>query len=416
VAHSSFVGGSNAERFLNCAGAWQAIMALPKAVDISSEFALEGSAMHVVMKVLMHEWKLGVPFGALWETAGNLIDRTFGEDNRVLTLEDVETMIWPALEVLGKLMDQYGAGYNFEVLAIERSVDFPGIPGSHGTVDLIIGNASCVIHLDWKFGQGVGVKATYAVENGEIINPQLMFYTAGAINSAPGFYKAKKKLVVAIVQPRGSEPLTHTEVTRKEIKWFIADMHVAAVRALKHDWCRWAPCKVNCPLWTAPMLELAVSHDKVMAREEMVTADPSPYGQYLARAKNLTEQLAIFKTELDKQLHAYLEDGGSVPGWRLKAKAKQRQWIDESAVYYELEALGFRDEDIWQAPELQTFSHTDAVAKRLGVEIPSILRQAPPTNETTVCRTDDPAPEVTKPLAVEKFRAALADLMSKKTA
>ena len=74
-----------------------------------------------------------------------------------------------------------------------------------------------------------------------------------------------------------------------------------------------------------------------------------------------------------------------------------------------LEDLGFIDENIWQR-KLQTFAHTDATAKKLGVKIPDHLRVVPATNETTVCRDDDPAPAVTKPLAIEQFRAALAAL------
>ena len=48
------------------------------------------------------------------------------------------------------------------------------------------------------------------------------------------------------------------------------------------------------------------------------------------RAKHLVDMLTLYKKEVDEQLHAYLEDGGKVPGWRLKAKVKQRQWIDET--------------------------------------------------------------------------------------
>ena len=121
---------------------------------------------------------------------------------------------------------------------------------------------------------------------------------------------------------------------------------------------------------------------------------------------------AMMKKEVDEQLHSYLEAGGKVPGWRLKAKVKQRQWIDEDAVVKELVKLGFRDEEIWQH-KLQTFQAADRAAKRLGVKIPEQLRVAPATNETTVCATDDPAPVVDRQMAIDQFRAAVEDLRNK---
>jgi hypothetical protein len=118
--------------------------------------------------------------------------------------------------------------------------------------------------------------------------------------------------------------------------------------------------------------------------------------------------LALLKAEIDEQLHAYLEGGGMVPGWRLKAKVKQRKWIaDAQGVAEELANLGFKPDDIWQPPVLQTFKVADAAAKRLGVTIPDYLRVAPPTNETTIATTDDPAPVIERALLLDQFRASL---------
>ena len=120
----------------------------------------------------------------------------------------------------------------------------------------------------------------------------------------------------------------------------------------------------------------------------------------------------MFKKEVDDQLHSFLEDGGKVPGWRLKAKAKQRQWVDEDTVDLELRRLGFEDDEIWRS-ELVTFKAADATAKRRGVKIPDELRVAPPTNETTVAPTDDPAPVIERGDVVEAFRESLKLLTNK---
>ena len=55
----------------------------------------------------------------------------------------------------------------------------------------------------------------------------------------------------------------------------------------------------------------------------------------------LVDSLAMLKKEIDEQMHSYLEAGGVIPGWRLKAKAKQRQWVDPDVVNNELTKLGF---------------------------------------------------------------------------
>lgn len=415
MAHSSIVGGSTADRLLNCPGSFQAILALPPAAEKPSSYALEGSFAHAVMDNLLRLRKESpFPGRNLYVAASDMIGSVFLD--RELTQEHLDTMIYPALSALEELEKLYGG--NFDVLAVERSVDFPGIPGAHGTCDLIIGSKTHILHVDWKFGSGIQVKAVYEDSAGDIVNPQMMFYTTAAMNSAPAFYKGKKTLVAAIIQPRADISLTHTVVTRQEIKWFAQDMQNAVVKALergpprhKGEWCRFAPCKINCPLWTTPMLFLAEQSDvSDLDRTDMVSDAITPFGAYLASAKHLVDILTIYKKEVDEQLHAYLENGGKVPGWRLKAKTKQRKWLDdEGYVAAKLFQLGFGENEVWKL-KLQTFASIDATAKRLGIEIPDELRVTPSTNETTVCRDDDPAPVVTKPLAIEQFRAALKAL------
>jgi hypothetical protein len=416
TSHSSIVGGSTADRLLNCPGSFQAIRALPPSADRPSEYAEEGTAMHEVMTHLMRARQLN-PNTNLFELVENSIGQFFYD--RELTQEHVDTMIVPALTAMMDLEAEYLDG--FEVLAVEKSVKFPGIPGAFGTCDLILSNQTHVLHVDWKFGQGIPVQAIYPDPAGDIVNPQILFYITAAMSSARHFYKGRKQLVGAIVQPRGDTPLSHTKISRKEIRYFTEDLQNAVVKAMERDpplkkgeHCRWCPAKISCPLWTTPMLRLADYSEYPTERTEMVSDAPTVYGNYLANVKEFVDMLTLYKKEIDEQLHAYLEDGGKVPGWRLKQKVKQRVWADQELVLNWLEDHGFSEVDIWQQ-KLQTFAHTDAAAKRLGVKIPDHLRVTPPTNETTVCRTDDPAPMVVKPLAIEQFRAALKQLTTAKS-
>jgi Protein of unknown function (DUF2800) len=367
--------------------------------------------MHAVMDRLMRNRQIGAIGQAEPE---HWLGSKFAD--RELTQDHIDEMIRPALELLRQLEDEQGYGVrdgsgHFRVLGIEQRVKFPGIPGAFGTCDLILGNDTHVLHVDWKFGSGVSVEALTADSEGEKLNPQMMFYTAAAVDSLKALYKGKRQLVIAIIQPRGTIPLTHTIVTKRDLKWFAEDLQGAVVAALDRDparsrgaHCRFAPCKIGCPLWTGPLLELGDL--KLVPRTEMVTKGPTPYGTYLANAKALVDILAIYTKEVNEQLHAFLEDGGEVPGWKLKLKAKQRQWVDEDTVENALFHLGFGESEVWEK-KLVTFAKADAAAKRLGVKIPDELRVAPETNETTVTRADDPAPAVERATAIEQFRASI---------
>jgi hypothetical protein len=244
-----------------------------------------------------------------------------------------------------------------------------------------------------------------------------MFYISAAMATKHRLF-VRRKLVIAIAQPRTETPLTHTEVTRKDITMFREDMENAVSAAIDRDpplrkgeHCRWCPAKVACPLWTGPILNLEAAIGGKVARPAPAdTAQaPTPYGEYLSRAKALVDMLAMYSKEVNDQLHTYLEAGGVVPGWRLKAKVKQRHWIDRDIVIQELCNLGFDLDDICTT-ELKTFQQTDAVAKKLGVKVPASLRVAPDTVETTVCPTHDPAPVVDRHLAHREFMLALSKL------
>jgi hypothetical protein len=412
--HSAIVGGSTAGRLIECPGSYQAQLALPPSADVSSEYAAEGTAMHAVMDRLMRLRQVSDGAATLAVVAASdMLGETFVD--RILTFDHLDAMIYPALHLLEELEIEYGGG--FRVLAVEQRVKFPGVPGAFGTCDLILGNDTHILHVDWKFGSGVSVEALTSDGEGEKLNAQMMFYTAAAVDSLKALYKGKRQLVIAIIQPRGDIPLTHTVVTKRDLKWFVEDLQAAVVTALDRDparakgaHCRFAPCKIDCPLWTGPLLDLSAM--KLQPRTEMVAKGPTPYGDYLAKAKALVDVLADYTKEVNEQLHAYLEDGGEVPGWKLKKKVKQRQWVDMEMVADTLKDLGFAEPDIWEK-KLVTFAKADAAAKRLGVRIPDYLRVAPETNETTICLASDPAPAVDRATAIEQFRASIPLLTGK---
>lgn len=409
--HSDIVGGSTAERLLSCPGSWQATAALPRSLTSrTSEYAELGTAMHEAMAMHMR------CLASDWAVSANPLPSVGVKvHDRQLTQEHFDTMIDPALAALAELEAAYSSRPgSFQVVGVEKSVRFPGIPGAFGTCDLIMRSPTTVLHVDWKFGAGVGVSALYRdPDGGERVNAQLMFYLVGAMHTYRRLYDDGRNLVVAVIQPRAERPLTYVTVSRKEVRWFREDLERAVAVALTRDaprhrgeHCRFAPCKTTCPLWTGPLLDLSALG--VAPPPPEPSREHTDYGDYLAYAKALVDIVSGLKSEIDAQMHAYLEAGGHVPGWRLKAKRKDRQWVSRDVVEPALEALGFKQHEIWRS-ELVTFGKADATAKRLGVKIPEHLRVAPPTNETTLAPTDDPAPVVDKALALEQFSSALKE-------
>jgi len=420
TAHSTTVGGSIAGRLLACPGSFQATLNLPAVSTPPGEAANLGTAMHAVMDALMRLRQLSGGDISPYVALGDMVGQTFFD--RPLTVDHLDTLIYPALYALEALEDAYGGG--FRVAEVEKHVTFPGVPNAFGTVDLIlhrcVGSQTTALHVDWKFGANP-VPAIYKDPAGDLVNPQLMFYLTAAMHSARHIYKGKPDLAVAIIQPLANEVLTHTVVTRKEVKWFAEDLQKAFNTALernpprrKGEHCRYAACKINCPLWTGPLLDIAELRpiERTIGEEQTVV---TPYAEYLAKAKALVDHFRTYANEIDDQLHAYLEGGGVVPGWKLKQKTKQRQWIDQDEVMAELQSLGFTFAEIAEY-KMKSFKTVDAVAKRLGVKVPEHLRVAPPSSETAVVPSTDPAPAPERTLIIDQFRAALAQITHAKSA
>ena len=411
--HSQLVGGSSADRLLNCPGSYQLITALPPQPDSTSSFAEEGTFGHEVMALLLRA-RMKTNDDIMLASAKAMLGAHVYD--REITQKHLDELILPAIAQLQNLETIYGGG--FKVVAVEAKVRFPGVP-AFGTADLILRSDSHILLADYKFGVGV-VTAVYADESGERMNPQLMFYLAAAQNSLPRLFTNKRKLAVAIIQPRAEVPLTHAAVQQEEVTWFVQDVERAVDAALSRDpplnrgdHCKWCPAKTICPKWVGPIKALALIGKTPQQRTEMVAKEVTPFAEYLARTKQLTEDLAVFAKEIDAQLKAYLEDGGTVPGYVLQPKKKLRQWADEETVVPWLRDHGFDEEEIWQT-KLQTFAVADKVAKRLGVKIPDELRVTPPSDETVVVRAEEATlPPVERQLAIEQFAASAAKLSRK---
>jgi RecB family exonuclease len=404
--HSTLIGGSTAYRLLACPGSYQALLDLPELPETISPAAEEGTFAHAVMDSLMNARMADSSTDLKAEARLWLGDIFY---DRKLTQEHLDLLIYPAIDAVAELEAEYGGG--FKVAGVEVKCNFPDVPGAYGTVDLILQSPTHVLVIDYKFGL---VEVSVEVE--QKLNPQLAYYACAAAGTHPKWFANKREIVVAIIQPRGQEVLSHTTVARAELELFVEDVTHVVAKALTRNpplrrgpHCGYCPAKIACPEWVGPIKQLAALGKKPDPRIEAVTRMPSAYGQYLAHCKALVDDLHDFAKEVDAQLKAYLEDGGYVEGWQLAPKKKQRQWVDPAVVVPELIKLGFKDNEIWQHT-LQTFAVADAAAKSRGKKIPNHLRVVPETDETVVVKSADGQKAIDRPLLIEQLAATAAKL------
>jgi hypothetical protein len=366
--HSSLLGGSIASRRLHCPASFREQLRAPPGT--TSVYAEEGTRRHEMM--------------AYWLANPDSDLFTLTVDGRAITADDIAALE-TAEDALHAFELYHGGG--FQIIEQELQVQFPGVPGAFGTLDLVIGSLTHIAVIDFKFGAGVQVTA--ANERGEP-NAQLMFYACGL----PKKWIGGRTLVLAIIQPTFEPHMTHVVITPEQLKAFEELMQGAVAEALSHDpprargdWCRFAPCKVTCSLWTGPLLDLtAVGRPPVRD-----TRDHDEWGEYLANAKRLVDSAVMYQKQIDAALIDHLKAGYRAPGFALKPARTVRKWLDDvKHVAKALKKLGLKDAEIWQH-KIQTFQVVDAAAKRRGKTVPDSLRPKPESTELALTSEDDPA-------------------------
>jgi hypothetical protein len=400
AGHSAILGGSNAARLLQCPASYQEQLKVPVA-DIESSYAAEGTALHQAIAYCVEHRA----------APSQLVGESFYEHE--ITEERAE-VLRRGLDTLNRLLSQYGDPKRFRIVGIEQTLPLPGMPGAFGSVDLILSDKSTVVVCDWKFGQGVLVLALYPDEDGsEHLNPQLAFYTVAARARYRRRFRGKR-IITAIIQPRLEEPLSFAETDDAELDAFETAFHNAIVEALgrdahreRGDHCRFATCKSTCCLWTGPVFDLALI-DPVKAALK-ASVNPQGYGGFLSHALDLAAIAEEWASEVRRQAHVFLEEGGTVPNWKLVPKRANRTWRDADIVPGTLSALGALREDIFTEPELRSVAQAEKALKRRDIELPSELWHAVSTG-TTIAPIDDARPNVAHAEVMTELRKMLGTL------
>lgn len=300
-AHSSVVGGSSAGRVLQCPGSVQLAAKYP---NTETEFAAEGTALHMAMDMIM---------SGVAKNDRDVIGLTF--NGYVISEELYAEAVQPVLDDWDKLDTELG-GIDF---LSEQRVTFPYIEDAFGTTDIIGAAKDRTLVLDFKFGRGVSVSAED--------NPQLKYYALAAMHSpaTKAFFADDKPVELFISQPRvnDGEPFTRWMTTTRQLEAYGIELKQAVERGLEPDapfkmgpYCRFCPAKVGCPLYqNLARNSLALSREQ--ATDEIA--------EWLPQADLLIE----LGTFIKNRAHELMEQGASIPGYKLVNKRANRSWKDE---------------------------------------------------------------------------------------
>ena len=369
MQHSNIVGGSTAKRVINCPGSVALVQKMPP--QPSSEHADRGTLLHNVISEILEDkpFTLGVKY-----------------NDQVLTQELYDEKIAVALQLLDEVDPDKEMMYE-----VETRVGFGDLlPGVFGSTDLIGRIGDRAIVLDWKFGDGVMVDA--------VENPQLMFYAAAAMRTpeAAWAFDGATEIECIIVQP----PMIRRWVTTKErIAAFELEL-VSAVKAAQQpnaklssgDHCRWCNAKSICPVMTGAV-------DRAL-KTQITNIDTVTMSEMLQSADLLEQWLK----DIRALAHQVLENGGTVPGFKLVAKRSTRQWTDEGAAAKALIDAGI---PAYKEPEVLSPAAAEKLLKKAGQELPKDLVVSI-SSGNTMAREDDPRPAVV--LIGQQLTAALNKL------
>jgi hypothetical protein len=366
MAHSDLIGGSTAERVMNCTGSVELCRKMPQ--KGSSTYADRGTLLHNVMEMVL---KNGMP-------PESLIGRVQYE-GQVLTQDLVDEKVYPAIEAFDKLVDEVVAGdLQFRC---EVGVSYTGLD-AFGTTDILGHTSRYVVVADWKFGDGVKVSAVGSY--------QLRFYAGAAREMDPLLFEGRD-IILAIIQP-GAENggLSWEIISNADLDDFVTDMKAALTRVAAGDtslaegkWCRWCAGGPICGVKKSRAQALVSKHlDN--------TVDPKELGELVALATDMEDWIKA----VTALAHQELEKGRPVTGWKLVQKRATRHWSDEVQAALVFRALGLKPAEIYESKMISP-AQADKLLKIKGAPVAALDEViVSRSSGTTLAPVSDKRPEV----------------------
>lgn len=415
-AHSDLVGGSTADRRLNCPGSYKMEQKVPENLRKgSSSYADEGTALHEAIQFILEENVDPM----------DLLGREF--NGYKMTKSLIREALEPALDFFDALDEELDPEGGLQFIT-EQRCQMPGIPDAFGTSDIVARSDKRSIILDWKFGSGVPVKAVYTDEDGtERVNAQLMFYARAAMHSCPTLFENDPDWPVDlyIVQPRsqgGDDIGSKATVTVKQLEEFrmrlvsaVCEAQGDNARTKRGPWCRFADCKAVCPHHTGPLLDLGKLDLSALQKNrpgEIAPVVPTDWSQLFGLYLPVCDAAEEVIRTIRAQAHMWLEQGNKVvgpdgePSYKLVPKRATEKYVDEAAAARHAIGVGVAEKDVYEPVTVKSPAQLGAVmepfmegktkkarveeARKQLTEFTSAI-----SSGTTLARVEDGRPDVT---------------------
>ncbi len=302
-APHSPLGGSGAERWMNCAGSIELLQHLGvEATSDEPDYQIEGVAGHEGAAHAL-DYDLDA-----WE----LVGRDFNNVTLTPALADPLQVYLDYCRSLG------GERY------VEYPISSPVHPNFYGTLDF--GSLGKTIEIvDLKFGKGIMVE----IED----NPQVKYYAFGLIDGLERHKGAQWRLDtvvgLTICQPRGHHadgPVRRWETSVGDIKDWVHNTLVPAMHATEYDhsltvgeWCRFCPAKLVCPMLSGLFEAAAKANPKHI---------PDMSDEAIGQSFQLAAGVKHYLKALELEAYNRAMRGKTIPGGKLVHKRANRVWKD----------------------------------------------------------------------------------------
>jgi hypothetical protein len=248
------------------------------------------------------------------------------------------------------------------VVKVETADDLEPLWGTADTI-CVSERERLVEIVDFKYGQGVFVSAD---------TPQFRIYALGVLDFLGPFVEIDN-VNLTVVQPRaGDTPIRSVTIPVGELVRWQQDVLVPALRRLKAgdateapgEHCRWCVRSGECKT----LAKLAMDSAKVAFGE----VPPDPTGMTDAEIGAMLqhgEMILAWVNRMRMEASARLDNGGSVPGWKLVAKRAMRRWDDpEGAII----AIKQKQVPLMDVLRIETIGTVEKVLKRYKVPLDTI--------------------------------------------
>jgi hypothetical protein len=366
IKHSK-IGASSAHRWFNCPASVQMSEGIEQETSV---YAQEGTEAHdFAEKCLLEGLDPMECFGQYG------IREEMAEAVKVYT-DEVDRILGEEGESAELLVE-----HTFHLEEIDKEL--------FGTADAVIYVPFKKLYvLDYKHGMGVPVVAEE--------NKQQLYYALGAYAEAE-----VDEVELVIVQPRcnkpGHEKVNRWKTTPQRLEEFRKEL-ITAVERTREDnphieagsWCKFCPAAKTCPELAKHALEECHQDFKdVVVRAERAEP-PAPESLTPLQLSRLMDSFSIIEDwmkEVKKHIQNEMENGVTVPYYKLVKKRSNRKWKDENEVIEEFEDLmgdEIYDKKLKTPAKLEKVLGKDAVSDKVYY----------PDAGVTVAHETDKRPEV----------------------